>query len=94
MVLILTSIILLNSGIIAYLWTVNIKSRELHFKKTEMLESIIIELLKNHDDLNEKVQLADELKEMLKRSKNKLNVDILSLQYDVLHLLSQNKLIG
>jgi len=59
-----------------------------------MLESIIIELLKNHDDLNEKVQLADELKEMLKRSKNKLNVDILSLQYDVLHLLSQNKLIG
>lgn len=93
MVVILIAIILLNCSIIFYLWNVNAKSKALHIQKTELLESIIVELLNNYEDKSEKLQLAEDLKEQLRVTKNKLNVDILSLQYEFLEVLTRNKLV-
>lgn len=89
----LIAVILLNCSVIFYLWNANRKSKAMHAQKTELLESIIVELLNNYEDKNEKLKLAEEIKEQLRITKNKLNVDVLALQYEFLEVLSRNKLV-
>jgi hypothetical protein len=91
--LILLFVIVINSAIMVYLYFDNRKSRMVHSQKTEALQSIIIELLSNQKEQHEKIMLADELKERLKFSKNKLNQEILGLQYEFLELLTRNNLL-
>ncbi len=89
----LVVVVLLSSVIVIGLYFNNRKSKMLHFQKIEALQSIIIELLRDQKEQNEKIMLANELKESLKFSKNKLNKEILELQYEFLELLTRNNLL-
>ncbi len=93
MVVTLIAIIFLNLAIIAYLFQKNSIAKRQHLKKSEALQSIIAELLNSQQNQNEKIQLANEIKEKLKISQSKLNNDILALQFEFLDILTENNLL-
>ncbi|MFY0483396.1 hypothetical protein ACI6PS_12405 [Flavobacterium sp. PLA-1-15] len=68
------------------------KMQEVHLQKLEDLHLIILELTKNQKINQEKIQLADEFRVKFNDSKIILTDKIVSLQLELLEIISKNNL--
>ena len=69
------------------------KMQEVHLQKLEDLHLIILELTKNQKMNQEKIKLADEFRVKFNDSKIILTDKIVSLQLELLEIISKNNLI-
>lgn len=69
------------------------KMQEVHLQKLEDLHLIILELTRNQKMNQEKIQLADEFRVKFNDSKIILSDKIVSLQQELLEIISKNNLI-
>lgn len=93
MIYLLTIIIILLSIAIVTL-SVNFRKTKLsHQEKVAELRYALVQLTANNEHGMAQLQLSDDLKDRLQATREKLDKDLMAVQYDLVEILSKNSLL-
>jgi uncharacterized coiled-coil protein SlyX len=93
MIYILIAIIILLSAAIVALSIDFKRAKQSHQQKINELNYVIAELVISNDSQQGQLKISDDLREKLRTAKEKIDRDLLAMQYDFVEILSENKLL-